>query len=85
MVDLKLANSYSAMLFSNDGYQVAVMPMMTTEATEQAERDREAEAAATPPQAEVETSQAVAEAEAITKKVVKAKVKHGKAKEPVAA
>jgi hypothetical protein len=42
MVDFKLTNAYSPMLFTEDGYQLVVMPMMTTEATEQAKRDREA-------------------------------------------
>jgi DNA polymerase-3 subunit beta len=46
MVDLSLTNAYSPMLFSLDGYQVVVMPMMTNEAksaepvpTEQAEAE----------------------------------------------
>jgi DNA polymerase-3 subunit beta len=42
MVDFKLTNSYSPTLFTTDGYQLVVMPMMTNEASEQAKRDREA-------------------------------------------
>ena len=44
MVDFKLTNGYSPMLFSVDSYQVVVMPMLTTEANEQAKKDREAKA-----------------------------------------
>jgi DNA polymerase-3 subunit beta len=42
MVDLKLANSYSPMLFANDGFQIAVMPMVTPEAEKAMEADRKA-------------------------------------------
>jgi DNA polymerase III sliding clamp (beta) subunit (PCNA family) len=90
MVDLKLANSYSSMLFSTNGYQVVVMPMISTVAAEQAKKDKEAKAketsakAETQPEGKAEARQAVAEAEAIVK-VSKAKTKkHGKVKEPVA-
>ena len=44
MVDFKLTNAYSPTLFTADGYQLVVMPMMTNEASEQAKRDREAKA-----------------------------------------
>ncbi|MBA7692241.1 hypothetical protein ES703_100804 [subsurface metagenome] len=44
MVDFSLANAYSPMLFSQNGYKVVVMPMMTDEATEQAKKDKEAKA-----------------------------------------
>jgi hypothetical protein len=40
MVDLKLANAYSPMLFASNGYQLVVMPMMTPEANEQARNRR---------------------------------------------
>lgn len=89
MVDMKLTNGYSPVLFSTDGYQVVTMPMTTPEASEQAEREKAVKAtqatarAETAPEARAEQSQAVAEAEAIVK--AKAKVrKHGKAKVPVA-
>ena len=41
MVDFSLANGYSRMLFSHNGYRVVVMPMMTTEAGENQKRDTE--------------------------------------------
>ncbi|MBA7464971.1 hypothetical protein ES707_00129 [subsurface metagenome] len=44
MVDFSLTNAYSPMLFSQNGYKVVVMPMMTDEATEQAKKDKEAKA-----------------------------------------
>jgi len=40
MVDFKLTNSYSPMLFTADGYQLVVMPMMTNEASEAMKRDK---------------------------------------------
>ena len=45
MVEFKLANAYSPMLFNQNGYQVVVMPMLTNEANEQVRRDREAKQA----------------------------------------
>ena len=74
MVEFKLTNAYSPMLFSANGYQVVVMPMLTNEANEQAKADREAKGeatttepeATTEPQAEqevTEQAEAVAEAE----------------------
>jgi DNA polymerase-3 subunit beta len=51
MVDLKLVNSYSSMLFANDGCQVVVSPMMTPEANEAMKRDREAQQAEAPAEA----------------------------------
>lgn len=47
MVDFKLSNAYSPTLFSQNGYQVVVMPMLTNEANEQAKAEREAKAEAT--------------------------------------
>lgn len=58
MVDFKITNSYSPTLFSSNGYQLVAMPMMTSEASEQAKADREAKAK----QAEAE---AVTQAEAV--------------------
>jgi len=84
MVDFKLANAYSPMLFVNDGYQVLVMPLMTPKANEAMERDRQAKDQA---QAPAET-QAPAEAEVIAKaeEVVKKakKPKRSRKREPVA-
>ena len=53
MVDFKVTNAYSPMLFTADGYQLVVMPMMTNEASEQAKADREAKQAEAVTQAEV--------------------------------
>jgi len=40
MVDFKLTNAYSPMLFTADGYQLVVMPMMTNETSEAMKRDK---------------------------------------------
>jgi DNA polymerase-3 subunit beta len=73
MAELKLTNAYSPMLFTADGYQLVIMPMMTDKANEQAKADREAraEAAATEPEAEPEAT--------------KPKAKRSRAKQPVSA
>jgi len=65
MVELKLTNGYSPMLFNQNGYQVVVMPMMTNESSGQAKTDSEAKAQAEPePEAEAEAeAEPVAEAE----------------------
>jgi DNA polymerase-3 subunit beta len=83
MVDFKLTNAYSPMLFTADGCQVVVMPMMSAKAEEQAKPEREAKET----QAQVEPSgeaevQAVAEAEAVLKG--KKKAKRSRKREPVA-
>jgi DNA polymerase-3 subunit beta len=79
MVELKLTNAYSPMLFTVNGYKLVVMPMLTTEANEQAKADREAkgeakltEPATTEPEAEK------------TEPAKPKKAKQSKAKEPVA-
>ena len=87
MVELKLTNSYSPMLYTADGYQLVVMPMMTNEASEQAKRDREAKEAKTEAEAEAQAEPS-GEAEAVTEgeaepEAEKPKRKR-KAKEPVA-
>jgi hypothetical protein len=69
MVELKLTNNYSPMLFSADGYQMVVMPMLTDKAQEQAKRDAKAKGEAEP----------VAEPVAETKQA-----KRSRAKQPVA-
>ncbi len=61
MVDFKLTNAYSPMLFTADGYQLVVMPMMTNETSEAMKRDRaEAEPTTT------EQAEPSGEAEAVT-------------------
>ncbi len=44
MVEFKLTNAYSPTLFSVNGYQLVVMPMLTDLTNEQAKKDREAKA-----------------------------------------
>jgi len=44
MVDFSLPNAFSPMLFSQNGYQLIVMPMMTNEANEQQKAEAKAKA-----------------------------------------
>ena len=80
MVELKLTDGKSPVLFSSNGYKLVVMPMLTSEVKpepEQAEPEAETE---TEPEVEpAETTVPVAEAESKPKPKRK-----GKAKEPVA-
>jgi hypothetical protein len=78
MVDFKLTNSYSPMLFTTEGYQLVVMPMATNEANEQAKRDREAKQAEQAKAEAVTPTEPQAEAEPIADKVTEAEA------EPVA-
>ena len=88
MVELKLVNSTSPMLFTSPDYELVVMPMFAGESqqpkgeTETAEPEAET-VEVEPAETEAEKAQAVAEAEAITK-AEKPKRKRSKAKEPVA-
>jgi len=81
MVDFKLTNSYSPMLFTTDGYQLVVMPMMTDKAQAQAKADNEAKAKAEPP-AEPLSEQAEAVAEAVAE--AEAKPKRSRKRDKVA-
>jgi len=98
MVELKLTDGKSPMLFTSPDYELVVMPMLTSESQkpkvetaepEQAEAEPAEPTEATEPEAEItevgeaEKAEAVAEAEAITK-AEKPKRKRSKAKEPVA-
>jgi len=75
MVDFKLTNAYSPMLFAADGYQVVVMPMMTSKAeAEQKEATATATAQAEPEVEPTEPSKAEA----------KPKRSRSRKKEPVA-
>ena len=100
MVDFKLTDGKSPVLFVVDGYQLVVMPMLTGEAKAEAEPEGEAEAKpedteATEPEPEAEPEAAedtepVAEQDEATEpaetiaKTEKPKRKRSKAKEPVA-
>jgi len=82
MVDFSLANGYSPMLFTVNGYQLVVMPMLTNEANEQAKADREAKQAETPTEPVAEPSPS--EGEAVAEPVAEPKkAKRSRAKEPV--
>jgi len=80
MVDLKLLNPSSPALFATDGYQLVVMPMLTTEAKEQEKRDKEAKETEKPEET-AEEKDTEPEAEA---KPAEGKPKRSRAKEPVA-
>ncbi len=87
MVELKLTDGKSPMLFTSPDYELVVMPMLTSESQKPEDKAETTE----PEQAEAETTEveeaekaeAVAEAEVITK-TEKPKRKRSKAKEPVA-
>jgi len=88
MVELKLTDGKSPMLFTSPDYELVVMPMLTSESqkpkVETAEPEQaEAEPAEPTEVGEAEKAEAVAEAEAIAK-TEKPKRKRSKAKEPVA-
>ena len=74
MVEFKLTNAYSPMLFSVNGFQLVVMPMLTNEANEQAKKAREAKQAE--PVAETPT-------EPVSEQAKPKKAKRSRAKEPV--
>ncbi len=86
-MDFKLTDAKSPTLFSHDGYELVVMPMLTTEAkagdkTEvkvETATGGDAEPAVT---RDAETAQAVAEAEAIAK--AEAKPKRSRKRDKVA-
>ena len=85
MVELKVVNGYSPMLFSQNGYQVVCMPMLTTEANEQAKADRQAKAQAkVTEQAQPSEAEATTEGEAKPSGEAEAKPKRSRKKEPVA-
>jgi len=97
MVELKLTDGKSPMLFTSPDYELVVMPMLTSESQKPEDKAEQAEAEPTEdtePEAEpteveqaeveeAEKAEAVAEAETITK-TEKPKRKRSKAKEPVA-
>ena len=77
MVDFKLTNSYSPTLFTTDGYQLVVMPMLTDKSKDEQKRDYEAKAKAEPPAEPV--------AEPAKPEVTEPKGKRSRAKQPVTA
>ena len=77
MVDFKLTNSYSPTLFTTDGYQLVVMPMLTDKSKDEQKRDYEAKA-----KAESATEPV---AEPAKPEVTEPKGKRSRAKQPVTA
>ena len=88
MVDFKLTDGKSPVLFVVDGYQLVVMPMLTAGSQKPEDEAEQAEAEPTEPEPEAEDTeaeQAEAVAEAEAEAVVKAeKPKRSRKKEPVA-
>ena len=76
MVDFKVTDGKSPVLFAVDGYQLVVMPMLTADSKPKAEAEAKPEDTETTDKAE-----AVAEAEAVVKAE---KPKRSRKKEPVA-
>jgi len=74
MVELKLTNALSPMLFTSNGYQLVVMPMLTDKAQKQAKAEQETKATAEP-------TEPVAEQTEPTKPK---KARRNRQKEPVA-
>jgi len=87
MVELKLTDGKSPVLFTSNGYKLVVMPMLTSESREAVEPEKaepEAETEAEP-EPEVEPSDnTVAEAEAVVKESKPKPKRKSKAKEPIA-
>jgi DNA polymerase-3 subunit beta len=85
MVDFAITDGKSPVLFTTDGYQLVVMPMLTAESKPKVEAEAKPEdAKATEPGAEAEKAQAVAEAEAVVKTDKPKPKRKSKVKEPVA-
>jgi DNA polymerase-3 subunit beta len=77
MVDFKLTNAYNPTLFTTDGYQLVVMPMLTDKSKDEQKRDYEAKAKAEPPAEPL--------AEPAKPEVTEPKGKRSRAKQPVTA
>jgi hypothetical protein len=78
MVDLKLTNGHSPVLFAVNGYRLVVMPMLTADSQADAKVEAETQA-----QAEAET-ESTAETEPTETPAEKPKARRSRAKEPVA-
>jgi len=81
MVDFKLTDGKSPVLFVVDGYQLVVMPMLTSESQKPEDKAETAEPEPEAEDTEAEQAEAVAEAEAVVKAE---KPKRSRKKEPVA-
>jgi DNA polymerase-3 subunit beta len=91
MVDFKVIDGKSPVLFTVDGYQLVVMPMLTTDSKPKAEvEEKPQETKATETAEQVEKTEAIAEAEAVVKaetcgEPIKTKPNRSRKKEPVTA
>jgi len=87
MVEFKLSNAYSPTLFTADGYQLVVMPLMSDKAQEQQRAEAKAKAEKPAEQAESQPAEQQPEAtEPVAKpKATKPKAKHSRAKQPIKA
>jgi DNA polymerase-3 subunit beta len=85
MVELKLTDSKSPMLFTSPDYELVVMPMLTSESQKPEDKAEttEPEQGEVEPTEDTEPNADTAEAEAVTK-AEKPKRKRSKAKQPVA-
>jgi DNA polymerase-3 subunit beta len=85
MVELRLTDSKSPVLFSSNGYKLVVMPMLTSEVKPQPEQAEPEVETGTEPEVEpADSADAVAEAEAVVKETKPKSRRKSKAKEPVA-
>jgi DNA polymerase-3 subunit beta len=85
MVDFKLTTPISPMLFSSDGYQVVVMPMMTAEVKEAEAKAKQAETAKPAEAKESKPAEPKAETRSEPAETKPKKAKHSREKEPVTA
>ena len=83
MVDFSLSKPYSPTLFSNDGFQVVLMPVMSNRANEQQRADKEAKEAEATAEGEP-TSEVEAEVTASTEAETKPKRSRSRKREKVA-
>jgi DNA polymerase-3 subunit beta len=81
MVELKLTDGKSPMLFTSPDYELVVMPMLTSESQKPEDKAETAEPEPEAEDTEAEQAEAVAEAEAVVKAE---KPKRSRKKEPVA-
>jgi hypothetical protein len=84
MVDFKLINSYSPMLFTTNGYQLVVMPMLSDYANEQAKKDRETKAKEVEQPQPTERTEPEATEPVTEKPTEPKKAKRNRKKQPVA-
>jgi len=92
MVDFKVTDGKSPLLFAIDGYQLVVMPMLTADSQKpegEAQTGSEPAEPTAEPEPEAEQAEAVAEAEAVVKaetrsEPVETKPRRSRKKEPVA-